>query len=248
MLIHPGCPIRTLHFHLGLESEHMVHEAEFVGIVLALHLIKTEKNKKAPFSIGTDNHTAIEAFQSNMRKPAHNMAREALCLGNMLKKHMRGKNFLLTLRWTAGHVGISGNELADKEAKRAAQGLSSTKNTLPTYLKRKLTINPSAVKQKFDAETKQKWKDEWRSSERGQKIMKIDKNTPSVHLLQSISKTDLPRRLASLITQLRLQHIPLNAYLKRFKLVNSARCPACGADAETVSHFLLQCPSYAHEQ
>ena len=104
------------------------------------------------------------------------------------------------------------------------------------------------MKQKFDTETKQKWKDKWRSSERGQKIMKIDKNTPSVYLLRLISKTDLPRRLASLITQLRLQHIPLNAYLKRFKLVNSVRCLACGANAKTVSHFLLQCPSYAHEQ
>ena len=135
VLICPGCPVRTLHFHLGPESEHTVHEVELIGIVLALHLIKTEKNKKAPFSIGTDNHTAIEAFQSNMRKPAHNTAREALHLGNMLKKHTRGKNFSLTLHWMAGHVGIPGNKLADKEAKRAAQGLSSTKNILPTYLK-----------------------------------------------------------------------------------------------------------------
>ena len=248
VLIRPGRPTRTLHFHLGPDTEHTVHEAELIGIILALHLIKTEKDKKASFSIGIDNQAAIEAFHSSMRKPAHNAAREALRLGNMLKKQTRGNTFSLTLRWTTGHAGIPGNELADKEAKRAAQGLSSNKSNLPKYLRRPLTINPSAVQQNFDVKTKQEWKDIWRSSERGQKITKIDKNSPSVHLLRTISKADLSRRSASLITQLRLQHIPLNAYLKRFNLVDSARCPACGADVETVSHFLLQCPSYAHER
>ena len=248
VLICPGRPTRTLHFHLGPDTEHTVHKAELIGTILALHLIKTEKDKKASFSIGIDNQAALEAYHSSMRKPAHHVAREALRLSNMLKKQTRGKNFSLKLRWTAGHTGIPGNELADKEAKRAAQGLSSNKNDLPKYLRRTLTINPSAVQQKFDTVTKQEWKDTWRNSERGQKITEIDKNPPSVQLLRTISKANLSRRSASLITQLRLQHIPLNAYLKRFKLVDSARCPACGADAETVSHFLLQCPNYAYER
>jgi hypothetical protein len=31
-------------------------------------------------------------------------------------------------------------------------------------------------------------------------------------------------------------------------LVDSARCPACGSEPETVTHYLLICPGYAHER
>ena len=179
---------RSLHFHLRPEMEHTVHEAELIGTVLALHLIKTEKNKKVNISIGIDNQATLKVYHSSMKKPAHSVAREALCLGNMLKKCTRGKGYSLMLRWTAGHKGIPGNELADKEAKRATEGLSSDKNFLPTFLKRKLTINPSAMQQNFDAGLKQKWKIEWQNSERGQNISKIDMNTPSAHLLQWVKK------------------------------------------------------------
>jgi len=38
----------------------------------------------------------------------------------------------------------------------------------------------------------------------------------------------------------KITHAPLNSYLKRFKLVD--------ADYEDVAHFILSCPSYAHER
>jgi hypothetical protein len=169
----------------------------------------------------------------------------------MLQKNSRGKQhkqFKLTLRWTAGHVGIPGNELADKEAKKAATGLSSDKSILPTFLKRKLTINPTAVQRKRATEIKQRWRSDWKSSKRGQLASVIDNKTPSARFLRSISKADVSRRSASLITQLTTGHIPLNEYLKRFNCVDSARCPACGDVAESVRHFLLECPIYAHER
>jgi hypothetical protein len=43
-------------------------------------------------------------------------------------------------------------------------------------------------------------------------------------------------------------HIPLNSYLKRIRKVDNARCPACGEDEENIEHYLLRCPSYAHER
>jgi len=45
-----------------------------------------------------------------------------------------------------------------------------------------------------------------------------------------------------------LKHIPLNDYLKRIWKVDSARCPACGADEENITHFLLNCPNYAYKR
>jgi hypothetical protein len=40
----------------------------------------------------------------------------------------------------------------------------------------------------------------------------------------------------------------LHQYLKRVGRVDSARCPACGADTETTEHYLLLCPAYAYER
>ena len=88
---------RTLHYHLGPESEHTVHEAELIGTILALHLINMEKHRRVSFAIGTDNQAALKAYDTSMRKPAHYAAREALRLGNKLQKDIRSKNFSLTL-------------------------------------------------------------------------------------------------------------------------------------------------------
>jgi hypothetical protein len=79
-------------------------------------------------------------------------------------------------------------------------------------------------------------------------MFKIDNTTPSKKFLAAISTPEITRSSASLISQLRLTHILLNGYLKRFKRTDSARCPACRADEETIAHFLLLCPSYAHER
>ena len=70
----------------------------------------------------------------------------------------------------------------------------------------------------------------------------------STQFLKAISNPKLSRDMASKIAQLRLTHIPLNSYLKRIRRVDSARCPACGADEENITHYLLNCPSYAHER
>ena len=63
-----------------------------------------------------------------------------------------------------------------------------------------------------------------------------------------MSSTDIRREAASKIYQLRSGHIPLNAYLHRFKLAESAQCPACGAPRETPQHFVLECPAYEQER
>ena len=65
--------------------------------------------------------------------------------------------------------------------------------------------------------------------------------------LKYISNSDLSRTNMSRIFQLRVGHVMLNQYLHRFKKVDNPHCPACGHPKETVEHFLLYCPKYAHE-
>ena len=83
---------RTLYYHLGPETKHMVHKAELIGNILALHLINTEKGRRVHITVGTDNQAALKAYNSDMRKPAHYAAQEVIHLANMLQKKLHSKN------------------------------------------------------------------------------------------------------------------------------------------------------------
>jgi hypothetical protein len=140
------------------------------------------------------------------------------------------------------------NERADSEAKKAASGKHSEIKHLPAYLRKPLLISLVALKRSHGDALKKRWKTDWSTSARGKKTLRIDSSTPSSKFLKTISNTNLSRNAASKIAQLRLRHIPLNEHLHRFKTTDKANCPACGADVESVAHFLLKCPMYAHER
>ena len=248
ILIREGRLTQTLRFHLGPDSEHTVHEAELVGILMGLHILSTEKNNGRLAMIGVDNQAAIKAFDSELRSPGHHLAREALRIAERLKKKRQRSKATLTIRWTAGHEGLEGNELADEEAKEAAKGHTLETKLLPSYLRKPLLINPSAIKAAHNTMLKKEWQVGWRESERGRALARIDDTAPSSIFLKAISNPKLPREEASSIAQLRLRHIPLNRYLKQICKVDSARCPACGENEEDIEHFLLRCPNYAYER
>ena len=167
----------------------------------------------------------------------------------MLSKSRGKRKYNLTVRWTAGHIGITGNEKADAEAKTAAEGLSSDKTDLPRYLRKPVRSSLSAAKQKHNEKLNETWKAEWQRSERYKRFKATDIISPaSKKFILLTNDHRISRRMASLLFQLRVGHAPLNGYLNRFKKVDSARCPACGETAETTDHFILRCPKYAHER
>ena len=122
---------------------------------------------------------------------------------------------------------VPGNEKADREAERAANGLTLDAKTLSLYLRKLLLTNPTAAKRKFINDLTNKWKIDWSQSARGKKIKKINKTTPSVKFLMAISKDKLSREAASRIVQFQLGHISLNSYLYRFKRADKANCLPC---------------------
>ena len=147
--------------------------------------------------------------------------------------------------WTPGHEGIEGNEKADEAAKDAASGQTSKTKDLPPFLRRKpLPVSISATKQLLKKKMKARWQIEWKTSKRYADANSVDATLPSDNFLHIIDQ--LRRNQASLLTQLRTGHIPLNTILHRIKRAESAECPHCKKGIrETIHHYLLTCPRYA---
>jgi len=248
ILIRKNKPNRMLHFHLGLEAEYTVHEAKLVGLLLAMHLIGTEQKGATSCSIVVDNQATLRAFNSELRKPGHHLAHKILQLANRMQKCRSKHKYSLLLRWTAGHISIPGNELADSKVKRAAASHTTSHEHLPPYLRKPLLINPLAVIRKQNDDLKIEWKREWLKTKKGKRTLQIDDTTPSTKFLKMISNPKLSRAAASRIVQLRLQHILLNSYLHKFQRTDKANCPACRHERETITHYLLHCTKYDYER
>jgi len=248
ILIRKNRPNRMLHFHLGLEAEYTVHEAKLVGLLLAMHLIGTEQKGATSCSIVVDNQATLRAFNSELRKPGHHLAHKILQLANRMQKCRSKHKYSLLLRWTAGHISIPGNKLADSKVKRAAASHTTSHEHLPPYLRKPLLINPLAVIRKQNDDLKIEWKREWLKTEKGKRTLQIDDTTPSTKFLKMISNPKLSRAAASRIVQLRLQHILLNSYLHKFQRTDKANCPACRHERETIAHYLLHCTKYDYER
>lgn len=102
------------------------------------------------------------------------------------------------------------------------------------------------MRQKYDSELKARQVKSWRDSHRSKKINVLGLSLPSNKFLELPSK--FGRQQASLLIQLRTGHAPLNVYLHRIGKLVRPSCPACGAQEETVKHFVLDCPGHAHKR
>ena len=65
-----GKHIRSLRLHLGPAEDHTIYEAELVGLLLAIHLIATEKWCRVPCAIGADNQATIKALHLKLTNQA----------------------------------------------------------------------------------------------------------------------------------------------------------------------------------
>ena len=102
------------------------------------------------------------------------------------------------------------------------------------------------MRQAQAAELKARWCMRWTDSLCFAKLSKIDPMMPSNKFQWLIAGFN--RSQASILTQLRVGHIPLNAYLHRIKQAASPDCLQCGVGSEMVHHFLFNCQAWRSER
>lgn len=114
----------SLRYCLGPLEEHTTYEAEGVGVLLALELLQKERGVRT-VSIRLDNQGVIQALSYIRARRGQHILRQAYKVANRISDPSKRWHLELKIGWISGHDDVEGNEEADKEAKLAAEDMSS---------------------------------------------------------------------------------------------------------------------------
>ena len=199
-----------------------VFNAELEGILLALKKFLTLSQPKN-FILYTDSLSAVESLRNKTFK-IENVKR----FYNLLKKIPPQTQ--LVIAWVPSHVGISGNEKADRLAKAA----------LTSNLAAHSRVCWSDLKPRVDTYICTAWQALWNDETRN-KLYEICPN-----LKESLCNTTQPlyRRQETVMTRLRIGHtwITHNYLLKK---EDQPFCHACD-NPFTVKHILVECSDFTY--
>ena len=167
-----------LRYHLGLLEQHTTFEAELIGILLGLWLIRQELDADLE-SLKADSQVAIQALNmhraglgSHILDKIHKLS-ESLCISSISDLQLR-------VSWISRHDRVAGNESVDKEAKAAAKGDSSPCHELPLLLQSDpLPVSITTAKQHFRVKLANEWRTLWAKSPCYQHVSKIDLKLPA---------------------------------------------------------------------
>ena len=217
-----------------------------IGVLLALELLHQERRVHT-VSIKLDNQAVIQALGTHSAKPVQSLLN---MVHNACEEWTAGDRRgcrQLGISWISGHDGIKGNERADKEARKAVSDGASLHEDLPDILQEgPLPNSLTALGGSFQVDLRERWKSLWAKSPQRGHMDKIDAKLPSPTFLAAINH--LSRAETSVLMQLRMGHIPLNAFLHRISRADPPTCPMCQHTNETIHHYLFDCPGHAHAQ
>ena len=157
----------------------------------------------------------------------------------------------IRLIWISGHSDVRGNEQAERLAKEAAEGRASGQAKLLAILW-KLPTGVSACKREYLEKMKSRWLSEWRESPRKRRLDLIDPSFSFNSFRRRLEK--MSRGHASLLVQVRSEHLPLNFYLHRIGKAGSKYCPECKEGpvgesiVESINHFLYDCEAFSEQR
>ena len=203
-----------------LPREATIYSAEMHAISMAVHIIN-EEPAETLFVILSDSYSALitllnlRATHPVARKIIHDISRLQTESGKTVK-----------LCWVPSHVGVAGNEEADKAAVAAARGVEE-------YIGVEYRDWYPHIRTKIEAD----WSEEWKKKRQKLSAVKGDA-TP----WKSIKTTC--RRDEVVINRLRAGHcLATHRYLMEGPDAPPV-CEQCNNAVLTVKHMLLECPAY----
>ena len=209
-------------YHSRLKDFSSIYTAELIAILVTLKMISRNENNR--FLIATDSLSALQALSS--RNFSHVYVKEILDLYSELVSNGKYIAFI----WVPSHIGIKGNEEADKAAKRALN-IDFTVN---------FKIPFSDFRSLSSIYCHQKWQESWSKCTEN----KLFKLQPELN--KPIPVVSSTRKEESILCRLQIGH----TYVTHGFLLRNEDPPWChGCDTLfTVKHFLSECNDLIEER
>ena len=211
---------------LKLDNRCFNNQAEQLVILKALETVEMQKvnnNEHRTVVIHTDSKISLDSIRNTKN---HNHLAEEI---RKRTAYLNKQNWKIEFKWVQAHVGIYGNEIADRLAKEATQNHHITYSRIPK----------SAIQKDIRKESIRKWQKHWEETTKGA----ITKDFfPSVE-----SRLAVNLQLSSNITTIMTGHGNIRSYLHRLKITGDAECP-CKHGIQTVQHLIFQCKKLKNER
>ena len=190
--------------YMGTEYTTTVFGAELQGLAMATNLtleVKEARNRNLwAVNVYVDNQAAIRASANPGQQSGQYLLRDVV---QGIDK-LRDAGIRVQIHWIPAHVGVPGNEKADKAAKAAAQG--------PRVYSRRIYYLLATCRQALRRRVTKQWASDWENGTSGRTTFHLEKE-PNPKVLAK--HNGLRRPLSSLITQLRTGKIGLAHYLHK---------------------------------
>lgn len=213
-------------FFWRLTDEVSVYSTETVAIVKALEWLEETRPEKVV--ICSDSAAALNSIQSS-RSCRMDLLYEVYMHLHQLER----MGVAVTFLWIPAHVGVWGNERADRLAKKA---LTRSEPEISVHLGR------GEMKVLIQREIMKQWQAQWDLERKGRHLHSIQRQVGKG------ARVGSNRRDEVVMARLRIGHTLLNDTQFRVGRRVSGNCSWCVDEAETIKHVLFECPKFLSER